>query len=98
MDDTRITTEVELDAALASQRERKIEKLRRQAGLSYFWILLPPAVAIACFAISYATDRRSFFLAGMAVLLLSMMFGYLQALEQRRAAVAELAAMLKSRT
>jgi hypothetical protein len=98
MDDTRITTEVELDAALASQRERKIEKLRRQAGLGYFWVLLSPAVAIACFAIAYTTDRKSFFLTGIGVLFFSMLFGSFQALEQRKAAAAELAAMLENRT
>lgn len=95
MDDAQITTEAELDAALSAQRAKKIDGLKRKARMSYFWFMLLPLIAIACFVVAYVTDRKWVTLSGIGVLVLSTITGYFQMRELREAAAADLAAKLR---
>jgi hypothetical protein len=95
MDDARITTAAELDAALSVQRAKKIERLERKANMSYFWLMLLPTVAIVCFVVAYATGRKWVSLSGIGILVLSSITGYFQARQQRETAAAELAEELR---
>lgn len=97
MDDTQITTEAQLDAALAAQRARRIESLRRQTNRSYVWLMLMPAVAIGCFLIAYLEDRHWASVSGIGVMLLSIFFGYIQLRKQRETAANELAREFRNR-
>jgi hypothetical protein len=91
MDDSQITSPAQLDAALASQRLKKIESLERRTKLKFFWFALIPAAAIACYIYAYVTERRWTSIAGIGMMLLSMLAGYFQLRKQREDAANELA-------
>jgi hypothetical protein len=95
MDEARITTETELDAAISTQRAKKIERLTRMANMSYFWFMLLPTAAIACFVVAYATDRKWVSLSGIGLLVASTITGYFQVRDQREMAAADLAEELR---
>jgi hypothetical protein len=57
MDDTQTPTRAQLDALLADQEAKHIERLRRRANRSYLWVLLS-LLPLACIALAFRLEKQ----------------------------------------
>jgi hypothetical protein len=83
MDDTRINTVAQLDAALAAQREQRIAKLRRVATLPFHWLLLLALLGTAFNLGAYIMDRQTSSLVN-ALLMAAMGLSFYYSVREKR--------------
>lgn len=97
MDDARITTPDQLDAALAAQHDRRIAKLRRIAGFRVRWFLVLPVFGVIINVYAYVVEHHASALINTAIMVLVGISSCMSARRERLQARAELEKELAGR-